>query len=343
MQSSQLLNEIASKREQFRLLGADMEATGRLSPTIVDWLYDMKLFKMMVPDDFGGRPTPMPERIRAFDELAYIDASIGWNVSVGSGGGLFIPSFSKHMARQLFSPREAVITGTGFPGGRARKVEGGYIVNGRWLYASGSQYASFFTANALCDENGEEKVRAFAFFRDEVRVLDEWRAFGLKATASNPWVVENLFVPDERMFVVGDVAWHVDDPNYRISFNMMAATGNAAVLFGIMRHFFDVAVELSRPAPAVDAQHVAAEVTHRRELFYSLADSWWLRLTCGESAEEKEEKTIITSIRRLVIDSITDVHQVFPYLRMRALWEGETINRIYRDLQTAGHHIGLRG
>ena len=37
-----------------------------------------------------------------------------------------------------------------------------------------------------------------------------------------------------------------------------------------------------------------------------------------------------------------DVQDVFAYMGMRVLWETEPIHRVYRDLQTASHHVFLR-
>ena len=113
---------------------------------ILEWIYDLKLFKLIVPEEFAGRPTPLPDMLRVFDELSAIDGSLGWLVHIGAAGGFFVPSFAKETARELFSPRDAVIAGTGFPAGRAGRVQGGYHVSGRWFYASGAQYASLFTA-----------------------------------------------------------------------------------------------------------------------------------------------------------------------------------------------------
>lgn len=339
--ATDLLSQIVAKSAEWQGRGEEIERTARLPEAIVEWLYDLKLFKLMVPTVFGGRPTPLPELLYVLEELSAIDGSLGWNVDTGTGAGFFVPSFSEATARQLFSPREAVFTGTGFPAGRARRVAGGYNVSGRWLYASGCQYATMFSANAMCDENGKETVRAFAFYPDEVEVIQDWGAFGLKGTASHSWVVEDVVVPDERSFVVGNVKWPVEDPIYRLSFALMASITGAPVRFGIARRFFELAEPLARPEVRDEVQRMAAEAAQHRALFHALAKHWWSRIVADRGPSESEELALIQTIKKLVNDTIRTAQRAFPYLRMRVLWETEPINRVYRDLITSGHAIDL--
>src|SRR5690606_32949826 len=133
-----------------------------------------------------------------------------------------------------------VFCGTGFPAGRARKVNGGYRVIGHWLYASGCQYASMFSANAVLVDGGRESVRAFAFYPDQVEVMHDWGAFGLKGTASHSWRVDDVFVPEERSFAVGDQRWPASNPIYGLSFRLMASVTGVPVRLGIARRFFEL-------------------------------------------------------------------------------------------------------
>lgn len=338
-----LLVHIKAKASELQERGEEIERTPGLPQDIIEWLYGLKLFKLMVPTEFGGRPIALPKLLGVLEELSAADGSVGWNVDTGTGAGFFVPSFSQEVAREMFSPREAVFTGTGFPAGRARRVASGYIVNGRWLYASGCQYASMFSANAVVEEDGEESVRAFAFYPDEVQVVHDWGAFGLKGTASHSWQVDDVFVPEERSFIVGDKQWSVPNPVYGLSFRLMASVTGVPVRLGIARRFFELAETLIRPQCEAEAQRLTYEAAQNRELFYALVDRWWPRLVAGEKLSESEEAAIIRTNKRLINDTIRAAQRMFPYLRMRALWESESVNRVYRDLLTSGHAIDLVG
>lgn len=339
----QLLAQVKGKAPELKERGEEIERTAGLPKDIIEWLYELKLFKLMVPTELGGKPAALPELLLILEELSAADGSIGWNVDTGTGAGFFVPSFSEEMARKLFSPREAVFTGTGFPAGRAWRVAGGYRVSGRWLYASGCQYASMFSANAVTQDDGEESVRAFAFYPEEVKVMHDWGAFGLRGTASHSWQVDDVFVPEERSFIVGSTMWSVSNPMYRLSFRLMASVTGVPVRLGIARRFFELATELIRPQFEDEAKRHMSEAAQNRELFYALVDRFWSRAVAGEKLSDAEEEALIQTNKRLVKSTIRMAQRTFPYLRMRALWESEPINRVYRDLMTSGHAIDLVG
>lgn len=344
--ATDLLKAIRDAAPAWQQRGEHIEREGRLPQDLLEWIYDLQLFKLMVPEEFAGRPTPLPEMLHIFDELSAIDGSLGWLVHIGAAGGYFAPSFEKETARELFSPREAVIAGSGFPAGRARRTAGGYTVNGRWRYASGAQYATLFTASAICQEEGNEVIRAFAFLPEQVQIINDWGAFGLKGTASDSMVVVDAFVPEERVFIVGESKWPVADrvaaALYRLPFDILAVTTIASVSFGLTRRFFELARNLPRWETLGERRRQADDAAEYRELFYLLAGRAWSWVDAGKEFPAAEKQAVIQGVRRLVAASVRAVQETFAYLGMRALWEAEPINRVYRDLQTASHHVFLR-
>ena len=118
------------------------------------------------------------------------------------------------VSRRVFAHREAVIAGDGMPTGTARQVEGGYIVNGGWKYCGGSTYATTFTANAVIEpastvqnatdvpnaDQDESHIRSFILNPDQIEILEDWNAFGLRATASHTISTVEAFVPVEMTF-----------------------------------------------------------------------------------------------------------------------------------------------
>jgi alkylation response protein AidB-like acyl-CoA dehydrogenase len=152
-------------------------AAGDILPELLAWLRERRLFKLFVPKEFGGLEFTLTAAVRLYEELAALDGSLGWLVQIGAGGGFFVPSFPPEVARELFAPPEAVIAGTSYVGGRARRLPKGFCVRGYWRYASGAAYATLFTAQAEVEGEG---IAAFAFRREEVTLIPEWEPLGMR-------------------------------------------------------------------------------------------------------------------------------------------------------------------
>jgi alkylation response protein AidB-like acyl-CoA dehydrogenase len=87
------------------------------------------------------------------------------------------------------------------PIGTARTAEDGYIVNGRWPYASGSQYADWGMGGVrVVDDRGDAIEEGLAFMpigAGGLSVDNTWLVTGMRGSASDTIVAEDLFVPCE--------------------------------------------------------------------------------------------------------------------------------------------------
>jgi 3-hydroxy-9,10-secoandrosta-1,3,5(10)-triene-9,17-dione monooxygenase len=83
--------------------------------------------------------------------------------------------------------------------GFARRVDGGYVLSGRWPLVSGVNTSDWclFAPN-VDDDDGSDLHRYFALPRAEIEIVDTWQAVGLKGSASNDVVVSDVFVPAHR-------------------------------------------------------------------------------------------------------------------------------------------------
>ena len=99
---------------------------------------------------------------------------------------------------------EIVLVSTGasdfLPGsGTARKVDGGYFVTARKIFGSGSPAGSLLMTMAVYDDpkDGPTVLHiAVPLDATGVKILDNWRTLGMRATGSNDIVLESVFVPD---------------------------------------------------------------------------------------------------------------------------------------------------
>jgi alkylation response protein AidB-like acyl-CoA dehydrogenase len=101
--------------------------------------------------------------------------------------------------------------------GRAEKVEGGYRMSGRKIFASGSPAADVFATMAIYDDPADgPTVLHFAIPLDApgVKRHDTWRTLGMRGTGSHDLTLDGVFVPDaaiatRRPSGRWSHAWHV--------------------------------------------------------------------------------------------------------------------------------------
>ncbi|MGO0058855.1 acyl-CoA dehydrogenase [Brevibacillus fluminis] len=331
------------------------EKTKRLQPQVLELIYEQKWFKLFVPEELGGRMVSLPEAVRIFARTSWMDGSLGWVVTIGSGGGFFVPFLPKEARESLFAAKEAVVAGSGHPSGTAKPVEGGYIVNGTWKYCSGSSYATVFTANCMieADEPGQEPhIRAVALRPDQVTIVHDWNAVGLKATESNTMVVKDAFVPHERTFTLVEPLAYTDEPLYRYPFIPFAQASFAAVGVGICRRFLEEAKQLVERSSAgwqtTNPQRASVVMDRIREaemLFEQSAQAFFTQVDHSWDVQVKEgtlpegvEQEVSRQCKETARAALTCANGLLPSLGLQAMLEETPLNQAWRDLNTACQH-----
>lgn len=331
-----------------------------LPQEIIELLYGEGVFKLFLPSHFGGKEYSLEQAAALYAEIAAADGSVGWLVQIGAGGGYFLPSLVPEVAERIFAPREAVIAGSGYPTGIARKVPGGYRVTGSWKYASGAQYATTFTANAQVEDGGE--IRAFAFERNQVELIADWDAMGMRATSSWSFRVEDAFVPEQLSFVVGEKVWEPGVAVYNVPFLLFAIVSFGAVVIGLASAFFEEATQalsaigarerLGRlgalQAMTLDAEREFFE--HVRRIEQPTTEVSWnlqsVRMHEGgsthDSTHHEQDPAHQEQVRDkllVLIQRIYDrIWEAMPWCGMHVVRDSSRLSRIVRDSLVVRQH-----
>src|ERR1700722_9640494 len=119
----------------------EIERTRRIPEALPGRLHDSRLFRMLLPRSAGGDQTEPAVYVAAIEELASHDASIAWNTFAINSASLIAAYLEPAAGHAIFAdPRSAVAWGP--PNAcRARAVDGGYRLTGRWDFGSGCRQA----------------------------------------------------------------------------------------------------------------------------------------------------------------------------------------------------------
>ena len=316
------------------------EDIGSLTPPLLELAYGKKLYHLAVPKELGGAELSVPSFMEIFESASYLNGSFGWNLTLGAGAGVFGAYMNPDFAEEVFSGSKAFITGSGYPAGRAQPADddpNSFVASGRWKYASGSPYATLFTASCLLPGSTPDnpKMIALAFYPDEVNKLQTWNSYGLTATGSHDFEVDNVGVPRCRSFIMEPQPEYADRPLYRFPFMQFAPATLASSMLGITRAF------ISEADP--DGEHVPEEpVLKQRERLYGAVQTVWERCEHGEEIPEGEKQSVENASKKMAAVCRQVAFEVYQQSGMAVLDRSSRLNRTWRDLMTAGQHAMLR-
>jgi alkylation response protein AidB-like acyl-CoA dehydrogenase len=225
----------------------EIEAARRLPADLALELAQAGLFRMFVPEAYGGLELHPATFIEVIETLSRADGATGWCLMIGAVTGMSSGWLPEPAARTIFEPPETIVGGVAAPMGRAERVEGGFRVTGRWPWASGSQNCQWLIGGTLVTQDGKlslspagvPEIRLFAFPSRDVVLHDTWYASGLCGTGSGDMEVKDLFVPAEYGFSLLTGRPCVDRPLYTFPPLGLLAVGLPAVTLGIARRAID--------------------------------------------------------------------------------------------------------
>ena len=138
------------------------------------------------------------------------------------------------------------------PRGEATKVDGGYQVSGRKIFASQSPVGDVLSTMFPFDDPDEGRIvlnMAVPMAADGVRLIETWDAMGMRATGSHDVELQDVFVPDERVLARRPLG-KLDPPLQVIL--AIAMPPIAAVYLGVAEAARDHAVALVAGTPRAE-------------------------------------------------------------------------------------------
>ncbi len=253
------LARVAELADDIRRAGDEAQLLRRCPTWVIDALIDKGLFRFTIPRDLGGEDASVGETIEVLEAISAIDASVGWNVMLGSEiNAMAAGGMDAELAREVYldNPR-VVMCGGGGPGTLPSRAvpqpDGSYRVWGQATFISGCHNAAWCFMIAPVFENdavklvgGAPVVKLWMLHRSEWEIQDTWDVSGLRGSGSHDVVANGGLVP-ARFAGVDLVTMPplYDNPVYRIPVPLRLAYNKAAVAIGVARGALDAFVELA--------------------------------------------------------------------------------------------------
>jgi indole-3-acetate monooxygenase len=138
MSVAKLLATVYELAPSIAARAAEIEAARELPGDLVRDLLAAGCFRMFVPRSHGGLEVDLPSGLDIFEALARADGSTGWTIMIGAEAVILLALLPRRCFDALYAEGPDLIGAGSFtPGGKAKVIDGGFEVTGRWPFASG--------------------------------------------------------------------------------------------------------------------------------------------------------------------------------------------------------------
>jgi 3-hydroxy-9,10-secoandrosta-1,3,5(10)-triene-9,17-dione monooxygenase len=184
----------------------EAEAGRQLPDETVQELLQSGLLLLLVPRSMGGSELNYDAVLDVTATLGEACPATGWVYALWTAHLWMIAQFPEHIQAEVFNGSPPLVSSCVNTVGKPTRVEGGYRWTGRGFFSSGVDHANWLTpAIESPSDDGTSERRWFLIPRGDFQIVDDWHTMGLKGTGSKTVVVEDVFIPDERVLRVKEM------------------------------------------------------------------------------------------------------------------------------------------
>ncbi|MBX3503237.1 MAG: acyl-CoA dehydrogenase family protein [Alphaproteobacteria bacterium] len=350
---------------QLEAAADEIERTQRIPEPLLSAIHDARLPRMLLPRMCGGDEVDPWTYLHTIEEISRHDGSVGWNLFVANSSALIAPFLAADVARTIFSDPRTVVSWGPPNACRARAVEGGYIVKGRWDFSSGCRQANWMGAHCQVVEPdgslrlnrwGRPTIRTLLFPVAQATLIHTWDVIGLRGTASDSYTVDDVFVPEAFSTTREDPSLRlVRGPLYAFTMQGLYAVGVAGVAMGLARAMHEAFVSLAKEkAPRFVGRladnNVIQDRVARTQAELDAARAYLVETTRDIYARADDIEPIDTAdrarVRLACAHAIAASESVADWCYKAAgttsIFLGSAFERRYRDLHTVSQQIQSR-
>jgi alkylation response protein AidB-like acyl-CoA dehydrogenase len=338
-----------------------IDADRRVPDEVIEALTRAELMRLSIPKRYGGLGTDMRTMLEVSAAVAEADGSTAWLVTLVNVCNWLTSLFPVQAQQEVFADPNARVTGVLTPSSTASKVDGGWRVTGRWYYNSGSWHSTWAVLGVpLTSATGELVDQGLVLVpRADLEIEDTWFVTGMRGTASNCLIAEDIFVPAHRMLSVPSAisghypAEHTDEPLTRSAFIPILALVLAGPQIGLGRAALKYVIEkagkkaISYTFFATQTESTAfqlqvADAANKIDTAYLHAvraatdiDTWAVRGAYPDllqRARVRADTGVAVQSILAALQILLDAHGAASFAEVNPL------QRIWRDANTAGRH-----
>jgi alkylation response protein AidB-like acyl-CoA dehydrogenase len=343
----EVLTELAERCGEFR--------TQRYVPAdFVGKLRQLGLYRASTPARFGGTPQPPAEFLKTIERISAVDGSTGWVASFGCQTVYLGPLPLQTQEKLYLDGPDLVFAGALFPVQDAVPAERGFLVNGRWKFASGCMAADVVCVGIPGDASTDGKPRGALVRPDRVRIVRDWDVTGMRGTGSFDLVLDKVEIDREWTFIRGGRP-QIDEPLYRYPAITYAAQALSVVSAGVARAALDFVEGTGSGRESITGgpkladrayyRHGIAEaeaaLRSARAYFYEAAEEAWQAVADGGVVSDEQNAHLRLSAAHLARTAASVVDRIKSISGTAVIFTGHPLEVLAADAQVSQQHAFL--
>ena len=293
----------------------EAEENRRLQDETHRQFFDAGFYRIFQPKRYGGYELDFSALIDINAEIGRGCGSAAWIFANLAGQGWINGMKDLQAQEDVWGSNPDALICASFPGpgATARKVDGGYVADGTWIFSSGVDFADWNNLQLFIRAEGKPPEHRFALIpKSDYEIIDDWFVSGLAATGSRSVVVKEVFIPEHRAISAAQVVGGPTpgsavnpSPIYKLP---LFAIGN--------KQFSSAALGIALGA----LELTEADIVNRRSVAgVKLAEQQTVQLRIAEAAAELQAAQLLleSDCRESTAVAMTDAT---PTAQERARW-----------------------
>ncbi len=229
-----------------------VEEQRAVPPSTVEAFRKAGFFKILQPAAWGGYEMNPEALYRVVMEIGRGCPSSGWTLAILGIHQWEFGKLDPRVGNEVWGEdRDVLVSSSYAPVGKARKVDGGWMLSGRWPTSSGSDHANggaFLGARVFDEQGNFRDLRAFLVRREDYELIDDWQVVGLSGTGSKSLkITTEAFVPDHRSHSIVEYSVGHGASTYQMPFNQVFYGVISSAIVGFAQGVVDLFIEHTRP------------------------------------------------------------------------------------------------
>lgn len=196
-----LVDRAKSLIEPFRARAPEAEKNRRLHRETHEEMRDAGFYRVQMPARYGGFEMSHRGMLDISAEIGRACGSAAWIFSNIAAQNGIVSMACRELQDEVWGDDHDVCTASSFPvkGGKVRRVDGGFVADGVWSFASGVDFADWNNMQIFVPvEGGPPEHRMALVPKSDYTVIDDWFSPGLAATGSRSIGLDEVFIPEYR-------------------------------------------------------------------------------------------------------------------------------------------------